>query len=296
MDHKAFLATLSPQTRAALQSRRLMPGVRHLALHAGAIMAVGALIVALPVLRPVLVPVQGVLVIFLFTLLHETSHRTVFPSDQMNDRVGRAAGFLVFTPAEWFRWYHLAHHRHTNDPERDPELEGGKPETWRAYLWHVSGIPTWCGSLATLWRNATGREAAPWMPERQRPAVRREARVMLGLYAGVLALIAAGQTWIAWTWLVPIIVGQPILRLYLLAEHGRCPAVANMLENSRTTLTNRAVRWLAWNMPYHAEHHAFPTVPFHRLPELHALTRAHLRSVSPGYGAFHAEYAGALSR
>ena len=24
-----------------------------------------------------------------------------------------------------------------------------------------------------------------------------------------------------------------------------------------------------WNMPYHAEHHAYPSVPFHALPQLH---------------------------
>ena len=28
---------------------------------------------------------------------------------------------------------------------------------------------------------------------------------------------------------------------------------------------------LAWQMPYHAEHHLFPSVPFHRLPALHRL-------------------------
>ena len=39
-----------------------------------------------------------------------------------------------------------------------------------------------------------------------------------------------------------------------------------MLENSRTTYTNALVRFLAWNMPFHAEHHAWPSIPFHALP------------------------------
>ena len=47
-------------------------------------------------------------------------------------------------------------------------------------------------------------------------------------------------------------LGQPALRLYLLAEHTGCPAVPDMLANSRTVLTNAVVRWLAWNMPFHA--------------------------------------------
>jgi fatty acid desaturase len=29
--------------------------------------------------------------------------------------------------------------------------------------------------------------------------------------------------------------------------------------------------WLAWQMPYHTAHHAFPGVPFHRLHELHRI-------------------------
>ena len=94
--------------------------------------------------------------------------------------------------------------------------------------------------------------------------------------ASSLFLVAAGLSlvWtdvVLWVWVVPALLGQPFLRLYLLAEHGDCPEVANMFENTRTTFTTRAVRWLAWNMPYHVEHHVWPTVPFHRLPEVHGL-------------------------
>jgi fatty acid desaturase len=59
-----------------------------------------------------------------------------------------------------------------------------------------------------------------------------------------------------------------------------------MFENTRTTFTTRAVRWLAWNMPYHVEHHVWPAVPFHRLPEVHRLMRDELRVTAEGYAAF----------
>ncbi len=97
-----------------------------------------------------------------------------------------------------------------------------------------------------------------------------------------------------WLWLIPALLGQPFLRLYLLAEHGRCPPVADMLANSRTTFTNRIVRFVAWNMPYHTEHHAFPNVPFHKLSELHRDLRPHLKSTSDGYGAFARDYSSTL--
>lgn len=32
---------------------------------------------------------------------------------------------------------------------------------------------------------------------------------------------------------------------------------------ARATLTLSLVRLFAWNMPYHAEHHTYPAVPFH---------------------------------
>ena len=88
----------------------------------------------------------------------------------------------------------------------------------------------------------------------------------------------------------PDCILQPFLRLYLLAEHGNCPLVENMLANSRTTLTNRVVRWIAWNMPYHAEHHAWPIVPFHQLPHLHDHLREHLGQVERGYTTFNRSY------
>ena len=43
------------------------------------------------------------------------------------------------------------------------------------------------------------------------------------------------------------------------------------------------VRLFAWNMPYHAEHHAYPAVPFHALPRLHAGIRGKIANLEPGY-------------
>ncbi|MGR4001096.1 MAG: fatty acid desaturase, partial [Alphaproteobacteria bacterium] len=54
-----------------------------------------------------------------------------------------------------------------------------------------------------------------------------------------------------------------------------------------TTLSNPVVRFLAWNMPYHTEHHIYPTVPFHHLPKLHRLLSPHLVNREHGYFRFH---------
>ena len=77
----------------------------------------------------------------------------------------------------------------------------------------------------------------------------------------------------------------------LLAEHGRVRFAADMFDNTRTTHTNAIVRFLAWNMPYHVEHHVFPQVPFYLLPDFHRLIREKILHSSDGYAAFAREYA-----
>ncbi len=295
MDHREFVASLSADQRRHLTEKSDRAGIAHLALHWGAIAVVGGLILAQVPGWPVLMVVQGILIVFLFTLLHETVHQTPFRSVHLNTVAGYVSGFAVVLAPYWFRFFHLAHHRYTHDPENDPELAEAKPETIGQYIAYVSGIPVWISHARTLIRNALGRCDDAFVPQAKRGRVHQEARIMILCYAAVAAAcIGFGTAAPLHVWVLPAILGQPFLRLYLLAEHTRCPHVANMFENTRTTFTVWLVRQLAWNMPYHAEHHAYPTVPFHRLPELHRLTREHLRETERGYARFHRKYASDL--
>lgn len=288
MDHKGFVAGLDPVWRADLLRRSDGAGLRHLALHLGLIAATGVWIGFGWAFWPLVLPVHGVFLVFLFTLEHEATHKTPFATPALNEAVGRACGVLLLLPFEWFRWFHMAHHRWTNIPGQDPELEGGKPENLGQWLWHVSGLPYWAAGGRLLAGLARGRMAG-FVPDGARARVVAEARWMLLCYGVVLASL-----WVTpilfWLWLLPVVLGQPVLRLYLLAEHGDCPQVANMFQNTRTTLTVWLVRVLAWNMPYHVEHHVMPMVPFHRLPQVHAVMKAELQVTAEGYAAFTRDY------
>ncbi len=286
MDHRAFVASLAPELRADLTTPSDRAGLLHLAGHAGAIALVGALIVHG---WWALIPVQGVLIVFLFTLEHEATHKTPFASLRLNEWVGRVCGFLLLLPFDWFRSFHLAHHRWTNLDGQDPELAGGKPETLRAWVWHVSGLPYWIAALRLIPGLALGRVLAPYLAEAALPRMAYEARSMLVGYGLVLGSLLVTPL-LFWVWIVPVLVGQPALRLYLLAEHGDCPRVANMFANTRTTFATAAMRFLAWNMPFHTEHHVYPQVPFHKLPRLHKAMREHLEVTADGYVAFTKEY------
>ena len=233
---------------------------------------------------------EGVVLVFLFAPLHETIHRTAFATRALNDGVAFVIGVLLVLPREYFRAFHFAHHRHTQDPARDPELSSPRPATKAQWLLYVSGLPYWRWQIAGLIARAAGRVSDDFYGnDAQRTKVIRESRGVLLIYAAILILsLATGSDAALRYWIVPAVLGQPMLRLYLLAEHWGCPlspagAPVDMLARSRTTYTNALMRFLAWNMPFHAEHHANPAVPFHALPAANALLRLRLSTTSPGY-------------
>ncbi len=221
----------------------------------------------------------------MFATLHETSHRTAFANNQLNDIVAWVAGLLCFYNSTFYRRYHKWHHRYTQLPGQDPELEDPKPTSLREYLWEVSGIPWWIGKIKGHSRVALGLvKDVPYIPEEARPEVIRSTRLQLLVYLGLIAIsLSLGQVWFLTFWLIPLALGQPILRAILLAEHTGCTNDENPLANTRTTYTVWPIRLLMWNMPYHAEHHLYASIPFHALASAHEKIKANLAEIEPGY-------------
>ncbi len=290
-DHKTIIGNLTPEQRVWFLARSDYTGLRQLTVHLAAIaFCTGLIMLEIPFFAPVL-GLQGILIVFLFTPLHETVHQTPFRSKYLNLWVGRFCGFFVFLGPEWFRFFHLAHHRYTHQREKDPELSTPKPITLWQYLKYLSGLPDIANRIRTLIRNAVFTNRDEFVPARGKSKVRREARIQIALYFGLIGLsILANSTALIMIWILPILLGGPFLRAYLLAEHARCPHVSSALENTRTTLTNAFVRFVAWNMPYHVEHHAYPSVPFHKLPDFHNHIKAHIIHKQPGYFRFNQDY------
>lgn len=284
--------------RLAIRSDR--PGLLRLGAHLAAIAAAAGLVVLGRVIWEqqtwagalVAVPgtgVLGLLLVFLFAPLHESIHRTAFRRRWLNDAVATVAGAVLVLPPAWFRAYHMAHHRHTQDPDRDPERMFPPVGSRADYLWRLSGIPYWTGQIAGLVARAAGRADAPFLSAATGRDVVLEARVYVGFYAAVLlGSVSWGGTLLLWIWVVPVVVAMPALRGFLMAEHDGCPECPDMLRNSRTTETVPMVAWLAWNMNRHTAHHAHPGVPFHALPALDRRlgSRVQVREAG-GYRAVH---------
>ena len=226
----------------------------------------------------------GIVLVFLFCAAHECVHRTAFRHRSYNDVVAAGVGALLLLPSRWFRFFHAAHHRWTQDPDLDPELTGGTRSGSLATAWRLGGGAYWVAMARVVARLARGRADERWMPTGHRHAAEREGRALVGVYTLVVVVSVVGRSWFAVEhWVLPALVGQPFLRAYLIVEHGGCPVGAGPRAGTRTTLTNPIVRFLAWNMPFHAEHHAHPQVPFHQLPALHRAMAGRLPIVDHGY-------------
>jgi fatty acid desaturase len=105
------------------------------------------------------------------------------------------------------------------------------------------------------------------------------------IYLASVASIAAGFSAALYFWFLPAIMAQPLLRAVLITEHTGCSKDDNGLSDTRTTPAPAPIRFLMWNMPYRAEHHLLPAIPFHQLPALHQKIRTRLAHVAPGYVA-----------
>jgi len=229
--------------------------------------------------------VYGIVLAHLFAVLHEATHRTAFRTRWANVVAAWIAGVIVGPPPRYFGLEHTAHHLNTQDAERDPELIPLPATIWR-YAWFVAGGPYWWWAGRTLVAHVGGRFLAfeGFVPDRCRRAVVREARVVVALYgAAIVVSVATGSTLLLWFWLVPRFVGEPAMRIARLSEHAGRPRTADVTENTRSLRVPALLRVLAWNMPYHAEHHVAPGVPFHALPRLHELVGPRLQGRRGGY-------------
>jgi fatty acid desaturase len=270
---------LEPAELKALSARSDARGLVHLGSQALAIAATGYGIWATAGTVWV-VPffiAHGVLLNFLYAGQHEMSHWTAFRSRWLNELFGSICGFIVLYPKGFDRAQHFAHHRHTQDPERDGELVGRPPYTFWSYLLYVTGPAYWYYRTRRIVRHALGIAPEPYLTSIDRPRIVAEARWHVAGYAAIAAAsVATGSCAVVTYWLGPMLLTKGVHQLQNTIEHLGMSRVDRTLANTRSTRTNALMRWLAWNMQYHTAHHTFPGVPFHRLAELHRLIVARL--------------------
>lgn len=209
---------------------------------------------------------------------HECGHGTAFKTQWMNRIVYHIASFMMMrNPIVW-QFSHARHHTDTIIVGRDPEIAIMRPVAILKLLSNFFGIAdVLTASKSMLLHAATGPASSErtFIPESAWSHVSLIARVWLSIYVFIIVAALTMQSW-----LPLMLIGLP--RLYgawhhvltgLLQHGGLAENVTDHRLNSRTVLMNPLSRFIYWNMNYHVEHHMFPMVPYHALPELHALIK-----------------------
>jgi fatty acid desaturase len=231
---------------------------------------------------------------------HEAGHGTAFRTPWMNDAVYQFACFMILREPTVWRWSHARHHTDTLIVGRDPEIALMRPIVILRALALILAIPQVIATARSLSRHALGRlspDEASFIPESERPKVYRIARIWLAIHAAVIAIaLWAGS-------ILPVLLIGPLPSMYGAWLHvffgftqhgGLAEDVLDHRLNSRSVLMNPVFRFLYWNMNYHVEHHMFPMVPYHRLPELHEELKPYCPPPAPSLIAAYREIVPAL--
>jgi fatty acid desaturase len=214
----------------------------------------------------------------LLILMHDGTHYRLYNNRKINDWVTElllAWPHLVSMQA--YRQNHIAHHSYVNtinDPDwmrKQDNPEWQFPQSalslLRIFIRDISGL----GAI-NLFRLASSMSAA------QRTTQRAYARIRLAYYvAAIVAIVVLGSAkTVLLYWLVPYFTWLiVIMRLRSIAEHF---AIDSELGYGRTRTTQAGLLAKVFiapkNVNFHIEHHSFPSVPFFRLPRLHAALMA----------------------
>src|ERR1700761_3619815 len=149
---------------------------------------------------------HGALINFLYAGQHEFSHATVFRTKKLNEIFGRLFGFVLLYPRDFDQIQHFAHHRYTQNWEKDGELVRDR-YTLASYLLWVLGPTYWYSRVRRILRFAFRLVPEPYIPDDRKPDVIREARWHIAGYLIIAVLSIAAHSWAAVIlWLLPMLV------------------------------------------------------------------------------------------
>lgn len=234
-----LLATTAAQRRAALARPFLGVAAYALAAYAG-----------LWWLTPWLVFLTFVAVV---TVTHDVVHGTLGLSRRQTDWVLFTAGAVLLESGHAYQSTHLRHHRAFPGPD-DPEGDPARQTLLGAVVGGPLFLPRlWCWAYA---RSRPGSARRRWLAA--------EAAWALAVPAAGVALLPITPAVIVYAALV--VVGSwvyPLLTVHLPHRHyGPTPLTQTH------TLRGRVIPALFLELTYHLEHHLYPDVPSHNLPEL----------------------------
>jgi len=221
-----------------------------LAMAALASAIAGYLLGRLPVAATI--AINATSIYLLFTVMHDSMHRTAHESRFINDLLGRLSALSLAATMPIFRAVHYEHHSHTNDPERDPDLIVNRRPRW--------ALPFWCVAIVVEYRrHYFGRRM--W---RDRSDL-IEAIAMECLLLGVIGVAVATGTFamLAIVWMVPALIAIVVLGLcFDFLPHYPYNSRERYLDTR--IYPGRILNAVLLGQNYHLIHHLWTTIPWYR--------------------------------
>lgn len=190
-----------------------------------------------------------------FTPLHEAAHRSIARARWVNEILGRLAAVLLIGPFPAVRYFHLEHHKHTNDPDADPDHYSGRGPRWALPLrWLTQDLHYYVLYVRRF---------------RSRPKSERiEAAATVGAFVLVLAYVVArgyGREALLF-WILPARLAIGALAFAFDWLPHRPHTTTAKLDRFGATHAREGVLLFAllFGQSLHLVHHLYPAVPFYR--------------------------------
>ncbi len=222
---------------------------------------------------------------------HDISHATLLDQGDLEQAVGCALSWPIAWPYLTYRNLHMLHHRMNGMDLRDPERrEPTAEEAARAgslRRWHFHH-PFWGSALLMGGIQLIG--SMFWFAWKLRDD---HSKLIGGLRADLIGIVLVQGAMFAWA----IQQGQvlKLILMLLVVERlvGAVMQVRGMIEHhglwqrestyeltqlytSRNIAAGPVLNFLMGGLPHHSLHHAYPSIPYDRLPEASAIATAAL--------------------
>ena len=221
---------------------------------------------------------NGLVVYFFFSVVHDSSHGAISKHRLLNETLGRIGLFFFgpIAPLGMARWIHMQHHRFTNDEVKDPDYFGHKMDLLTPLRW---------SNFDYFYTSYFLKHAGKAMIKQKLPGLVIQVSLVIGLVA---AAFDYGWGWEAvMLWLLPSRVSS-FLFVMVFVWLPHCPFTHTAQQDEYKASNIRAGwEWLLTPLMtyqnYHLVHHLYPTAPFYQMLRLWDARRAYHLSRDPYY-------------
>ena len=224
-----------------------------------------------------------------YAFSHECAHGTAFRTRRLNEAVFWITSLLYFEEPLHRRYSHASHHTHTWIEKEDAQMPyAAIPLSLWGWIEEVLGFGLYWHQIKMFIAHSAGRfsdEVRRVTPVSELPRMKRSTRICLAAYIVLAAVsVYSGWLWLLFLIVLPRVIGGPAMNMFILMQHVEMAEnQPNIVKSTRSFDTNWFGRFLYCNMNFHIEHHLYPTVPFHALPDLSAKLAEQLPGPDPGF-------------